>query len=45
VTKVTITGTAGSVSVSGGSFKSKFGLKETLFSLSTTGTVNPLAKR
>ncbi len=45
VAKVMITGTAGSVTVSGGSFKSKFGLKETLFSLSTTGTVNPLSKK
>lgn len=34
VTAVKITGTSGSVTVSGGSFKSKFGLKETLFAFS-----------
>lgn len=45
VSKVVITGASGSVTVSGGSFKSKFGLKETLFSLSTTGSVNPLSKK
>lgn len=40
---VKISGTAGSITVSGGSFKSKFGLKETLFSF-TTSAVNTAAK-
>jgi stage II sporulation protein D len=40
---VKITGTAGTMTVSGGSFKSKFGLKETLFSFTTTA-VNTAAK-
>jgi stage II sporulation protein D len=43
-TIVKITGTAGSVTVSGGSFKSKFGLKETLFSFTTTA-INTAAKK
>ncbi|HAM43556.1 MAG TPA: hypothetical protein DCM67_00835 [Propionibacteriaceae bacterium] len=34
VTKITVTGSKGSVSVSGSSFKSRFGLKETLFAFS-----------
>ncbi len=42
---VKITGNAGSVRVSGSSFKAKFGLKETLFSFAPTGTVNPLGKK
>ncbi len=43
VSSVKITGSAGSVTVSGGSFKSKFGLKETLFSF-TSNTVNTTKK-
>jgi stage II sporulation protein D len=37
VTLIKVSGTTGAVTVSGGSFKSKFGLKETLFSFTTTG--------
>lgn len=38
-TAVRLTGTKGSVSISGSSFKSKFGLKETLFAFSPTVNV------
>jgi SpoIID/LytB domain protein len=43
-TTVAITGSAGSVTVTGGTFKSKFGLKETLFSFTTSGVNTTAAK-
>lgn len=42
-TTVVVTGSAGSVSVTGASFKSRFSLKETLFGLSLTPAPNPAA--
>ena len=43
-TTVAITGSAGTVTVTGGTFKSKFGLKETLFSFTTSGVNTTAAK-
>jgi len=43
VTTIVVTGDKGSVSVTGASFKSKFSLKETLFTLSLTPAPNPAA--
>jgi SpoIID/LytB domain protein len=43
VTTILVAGDKGTVSVSGASFKSKFSLKETLFTLSLTPAPNPAA--